>query len=196
MKTVTISIDTLKAIVAAFNSSSQDTTRHNITGVLLRPEGDNLFIVSTDGHIMMRDKRTEPELCAAMGKDYFVHNSQCKFLKNLIKEAKFRTGIDCHVDENEQVVKFSTLDNSFSTDVKSCDRQSITFPDYESVFKPTYDRESETVIGLNPELLVKLFEAMKLEKHTKGVKLKIKGPKEPIVVEVEGKQGLIMPMRI
>jgi DNA polymerase III sliding clamp (beta) subunit (PCNA family) len=80
---------TLKAIVRAFNTASDQEHRLTLCGVLIERDGitDIVKIVATDGHCLSIQRVEDKELAHEMGeKRFFADRSNLKVLKLIEKD--------------------------------------------------------------------------------------------------------------
>jgi DNA polymerase III sliding clamp (beta) subunit (PCNA family) len=184
-------IETLKAIVNAFNSASDEATRYHLNHVCLTPRAGMLTIRATDGHILA-NFTVEDELFKGMRDkgDYFVSPDSLPMLKALLKEFKNCGEVPSEITDDAIVVKSSQVRIEFEHGKKD----GLEFPDTQALY-PTY-LEEPTQIAFNPELLMDLFKSLKEHEKQSGVVLVVKNKGAPIRVLCGVREGLLMPMRL
>lgn len=184
-------IETLKAIINAFNAASKDPTRYTLNCVRVEINGSKLTIEASDGHILSTVTLTDEDFSGNESRIYAVQPHNLPLLKLLLKSAKKLPGVEHNIMED------GTVNASFdgvTVSIKTAKSEKIEFPDFEQV-KPKPADDAFT-IAFNPELLSALFESLKQEKRTKGAKLTFTKGVGPILVEVDGQKGALMPMRV
>lgn len=173
-------IETLKSIIKMLeNTASKDETRYHLGCV----EIASGFITATDGHIMGRCRLDDEEFKQFPSSKYYIFRDEIGFLKTILKKNKYGVILDAEITEKEIKIegKKITVDE-------------VRYPNVEQ-FVPRYD--DSTVIAFNPELLLKLAVSMGTEsKKPKSVKLYIKDSLTPIKVQIDGNEGVLMPVRM
>lgn len=180
---------TLTAIIQAFNSASDDMTRYHICHVLLFAEKGRVQVVATDGHILSRVSVDDSDVAIALKSDRFLVSPEAlPALKMLAKE--FKHGIPMKFEDGALVVFSETT----QVQIKTEKTLGIEYPDYLAVWPKV--AEDAFSVDLNPELLMSLFKALKEDKRQVGVTLVFRDKLSPILVEVGGNSGVLMPMRL
>lgn len=183
--------ETLKAIVNAFNSASDDATRPHIQHVCLTPRAGELKVRATDGHVLA-SFTLEDELFKGMRErgNYYVSPDSLPLLKTLLKQFKNAGSVPSEVTDSAIIVK----GEGYSIEFKHQSACGVDYPETDRL-SPNYTAEP-TQIGLNPELLMSLFKSLRDHDRATGVTLVIKDRLAPIRVVCGEREGLLMPMRM
>lgn len=175
-----ISKQTLKFIVQFLSevTSNAEPNRVTLQKVRARIIKGVWLLEATDGHRMVSSNVDATEIVTDHGESICFPYAYLDFLKSSLKAAKKQ------MDTQMINVSLYTL---------PCPKSD--YPDTDSILpnKTGYDYE----IGFNAEYLYEMLKAMRDNNNQVGVTLKIKGPRDPIIVTCNGSSnGLLMPMRV
>lgn len=191
-------LDTLKTIMRAFNTASDDMTRFNICCVLLEPgkERREVIVTATNGHALSSVVCPDEELCEAMGgQSFLVEPDDLPGLKLLAKDAKTVQLIPV-VFADAGTKRTLTL-GAYSIKVTLKAERAQDFPDYRSIIPKMPEEPIE--VSFDAGLLVDLAKALDagLSKSGKLVlKMTMKDKLSPLIITMQGNQGVIMPCRL
>jgi hypothetical protein len=190
----------LRAVLRAFQCASEDVTRSHIGGVYVHrsPIAGSVFVVSTNGWTMARTRFDAPELFAMLPEKHGVMFARetMPVIKAILKDQGKIGGVRIMPEGSGIVVR------SISGLVVSAARTDL-FPDYTQVMP--LDREDTFSIGLNPDLLIALADAIRDNPKKKGsavgITLHFGDELSPVVIRtLPGESceaiGVIMPMRL
>lgn len=178
----TLKIDTLDRIIRMLaNAVSDDTTRISFQYVECKPLTENkVLLTATDGHILSQCE-IEDEALFKAGLGY-INREMLSFLKMVKKTNKY--SIPVETDQNSLKIGGKQVFDQ---------RKDFKFPNVNSI-KPRWNGTFE--VGLNPELLLALFESLKEDKRQKCAHLIFNSENDPIRVFIGESEGLLMPMRV
>lgn len=184
-----MNIETIEKLINTANTASKDFTRYNLCTVLVKPEGEWVKMVSTDGHKMSINRVRDERLSSILPeKGILVRTDDIKTLKSM----KYKTGVDA-------VLKHDTLHiGALSIRVEL---DTSAYPDYEAVI-PKLEGVETKKIAFNVEYLEELLTSLRNEKKTKGIVLEYNATQDnpPIIVKTYSDNaecfGVLMPLRI
>ena len=184
-----MNIETIEKLINTANTASKDFTRYNLCTVLVKPEGEWVKMVSTDGHKMSINRVRDERLSSILPeKGILVRTDDIKTLKSM----KYKTGVDA-------VLKHDTLHiGALSIRVEL---DTSVYPDYEAVI-PKLEGVEIKKIAFNVEYLEELLTSLRNEKKTKGIVLEYNATQDnpPIIVKTYSDNaecfGVLMPLRI
>ena len=187
-------LDTLKTVIRAFNTASDDSTR-SICGVYLEPgkERREVTVTATNGHALSSVVCQDAEFCEAMGgMPMLVPVDTLPALKMLAKDAKTIQCVPCKWEGagKDRVITLGQFGISVQLKAKEADQ----YPDYRQVIPKMPDDAFE--FSFNAQLLIDLAKALDAGLGKKGqliVKLQAKDKLSPMVVTMQGNRGVLMP---
>ena len=185
-------IDTLNAIIRAFQTASTDQTRFNIQHVKMTASEDKIILESSDGHMMTTQVVDDAELSKDLGYIYAVSPDLLPILEQLAKGYKTIKMIPHSLDGSILTLKGFGI----SVQIKTSNHAGVTFPDYK-LMNPT-PTEQFTEIGLNAEYLLAILKTLRTSNKTTGVTLKIRDKLSPIelsCISDNEVSALLMPLR-
>lgn len=192
----------IEAIIRISNAASTDPARYHIQGVAIDLQGDAFRLRATDGRIFTEDLLPLETLNnpPKTFKECIISLEDIKKLKLLLKSAgKLGAAFELHqtVESiSRTLLRFTYGDPAKPTSFCDIVCLDAEYPKTDQLKVKPEDRPYE--VALNPELLLKLYKALK---DTRNEHVTLKLPKKPgtlqsIVVECGFNQGLIMPCRI
>lgn len=196
-------VSTLKAIVAAFNTASKDSTRYNLTSVLIEREGgeanlEGIKIVGCDGHKLSVSIQNDSELCELLGeRKYLVTPDDLQIIKLLIKEFKTLGSLPCKLEG--EVITIGLESMPFVVRLKTQSAHNLSYPDYKQVI-PRNESPYSVEVSFNPEYLLQVAKSLRdIDSKNERVTIRINPDDKmaPIMVKSSGQgMGLVMPVRV
>lgn len=189
-------LDTLKTVIRAFNTASDDFTR-SICGVYLEPgkERREVIVTATNGHALASVVCPDEEFCEAMGGvPFMVTWDDLPGLKLLAKDAKTVQLIPVKF-EGEGKKRTLTL-GAYSIKV-TLKADGPEYPDYRAII-PTMP-EDAFEFSFDAALLADLAKALDAGQGKAGklvIKVQAKDKLSPMVVTMQGNRGVLMPCRM
>lgn len=177
----------LERIADMVSITSDDATRHSISGVSISSHGGTVTLAATDGHKLI--ERTFQESCPE-GK-YFLHRSDLAPIKLVLKESKNFSEIPADIDSTGGLL----VGQFTKARIAKID---FEFPNYKAEI-PSF-REGQTVaICLNAEYLMqiaKVFSEGDKKKQHIVLEFDPAGKMSPVLVHgPENTTAVVMPVR-
>lgn len=178
----------VESILNLQKQASKDSIRYFLNGVCIDPVKDGqVRLRATDGHALAQKTLQAPEGLNIV-RPYIVDPDSVKLLKvfyNANKKAPFVVSMN----EKEKIV-ISAYGQSVTLE-----RIDGDFPDSDRLWRQS--PEKPFTVGLNPELLATLCDAMRDEKNQSMAVLEFdpENPLAAIKVKFGDHTGLLMPMR-
>jgi DNA polymerase III sliding clamp (beta) subunit (PCNA family) len=188
-----MNIQSLNALIQAFNAASDDVTRYHLNYVYLSAKGEFVRFRATEGHMLADFTVGDPELAKLIGDNvYAVSRESLPALKAIAKQYK-NMEIHCEIGTANRLVFGKAEVSGCTVEIRTAKETGVEFPDTDGLW-PRYNEEP-TQIGLNPDLLMDLVKAMREDKRH-NIQLVIKDKTAPIIVKCGERKGILMPVRI
>jgi DNA polymerase III sliding clamp (beta) subunit (PCNA family) len=182
----------LNKLITIQKAASTDGMRYALTGVAIDHIGDKTRLRACDGHGLAEvliDK-IDLDFNSLPHKTFIVDPESIKVLKPFLKNnKKMQFELSLRSEKGHFYIDIKCLGQSIS--LVNIDME---YPDTERV-KPKF--ETHLRVGLNPELLYQLCEAMRDNKNCHMAILEFSdSPLSAIRVSFDGNNGVLMPMRV
>lgn len=180
----------IERITALMPLASKDETRYHLQGVYLKPAGDDIILVVSNGHIGSRE--TLKVAGFKVERDIMIHRDQLPFLKQAVKMYRFmEPELLINIDARTLSIKSPVGPMLISIALDS------NCPKIDAIWPKSYGSHT---VGLNAEYLLIIAKALRDDKN-KDIKLTINFDKnnkttEAIVVSACGNEALLMPVRV
>lgn len=191
----------IEGIIRISNAASTDPIRYTMGGVAIDLQGDSIRLRATDGRIFTEELFPLSTLNEAPKelKECIVPLDAIKKLNLLLKSAgRYGTAFRMQQIVKPKCTRLLFTYGAHETPIDTCEVicPDVEFPKTDHLKVNADDRPYH--VALNPELLLKLYKALK---DTRGEHVVLMLPEKPgtlqsIVVEYGFNSGLIMPCRI
>lgn len=177
---------TIERLVKLALLASPDPTRYYLNGVWISClEEGKLLAQVTDGHRAIQEIIEWPSEYITFEGNFFLSRDDLKTIKTLAKSSI--ASLAYNKDRDQLIF-------SGSLSIKRSDSKPPEFSAFYKTHKST--DEGVKTIGFNARYLFEIMKALQDRPKCEGVKIMFKDPLSPITIICDGKEAVLMPLRV